>query len=71
LKEKTAEMAHLRDPTFMIRHAVKGMLPKNNRKNYILERLHIFPEAKHTFEAQNPIPVDLLGKDAVFKELRY
>lgn len=64
-------MAHLKDPTFMIRHAVKGMLPKNNRRQILLERLHIFPEATHTFEAQCPIPIDPLGKDAVLKELRF
>jgi len=50
--------AHMRanKPEFILRHAVKGMLPKNRLANDMLTKLRIFPGAEHTHAAQNLVP---------------
>ena len=50
--------AHMRasKPEFILRHAVKGMLPKNRLANDMLTKLRVFPGAEHTHAAQNPVP---------------
>ena len=49
LKERTAIDQWDRDPTKILKDAVKGMLPKNKTQVYRLEKLKIFPEAEHPF----------------------
>ena len=44
-----------RKPEFILRHAVKGMLPKNRLANDMLTKLRIFPGAEHGHAAQNPV----------------
>lgn len=44
-----------RHPEFIIKHAVKGMLPKNRLADRMLTKLKVFPGATHTHEAQNPV----------------
>lgn len=41
-------------PTFAIENAVKGMLEANRLRAQILKRLHVFAEAEHPYEAQQP-----------------
>lgn len=41
-------------PTYVIENAVKGMLEDNRLRRQILKRLHVFAEAVHPFEAQQP-----------------
>lgn len=41
-----------RRPTEVIRHAVKGMLPKNKLGRKMITKLHIFADDKHGFEKQ-------------------
>lgn len=50
--------AHMRatKPDFILRHAVKGMLPKNKLTNDMMTKLRIFKGAEHTHAAQNPVP---------------
>ncbi len=36
-------------PEEVLRHAVRGMLPKNKLRDGMLKRLHVFNEAEHTF----------------------
>lgn len=43
-----------KDPSVAIKHAVKGMLPKNKLAADRMARLRIFTEAEHTHAAQNP-----------------
>ncbi len=43
-----------KDPSVAIKHAVKGMLPKNKLAADRMARLRIFAEAEHTHAAQNP-----------------
>ena len=51
---KLSEM-RARHPEFIIKHAVKGMLPKNRLADRMLTKLRVFPGATHSHEAQNPV----------------
>ena len=43
-----------KDPSYAIKEAVKGMLPKNKLAAERLARLRVFDGAEHTHAAQNP-----------------
>ena len=43
-----------KDPSVAIKHAVRGMLPKNKLSADRLARLRVFDGAEHTHTAQNP-----------------
>ena len=43
-----------KDPSYAIKEAVKGMLPKNKLATDRLARLRIFSGSEHTHAAQNP-----------------
>ncbi|MDR1789001.1 MAG: 50S ribosomal protein L13 [Opitutaceae bacterium] len=47
------------NPEFIIRHAVKGMLPKNRIAASMLTKLRVFPGAEHGHAAQNPEKITL------------
>ena len=42
-------------PEFIIKQAVKGMLPKNRLAAKMLTKLRVFPGATHDHDAQNPV----------------
>ena len=44
-------------PEFIIKHAVKGMLPKNRIAAKMLTKLRVFRGPTHTHEANNPVKV--------------
>ncbi|MDR2673408.1 MAG: 50S ribosomal protein L13 [Opitutaceae bacterium] len=48
-----------RRPEFIIKHAVKGMLPKNRLAARMLTKLRVFKGPAHTHEAQNPVKISL------------
>jgi large subunit ribosomal protein L13 len=48
-----------RRPTFVIEHAVKGMLPKNRLGSVLLKNLKVYAGAEHPHEAQSPKVVKL------------
>ena len=54
LKELKLEEVIEKDPSRVIKAAVKGMLPKNKLAADRLKRLHVFAGAEHTHAAQNP-----------------
>ena len=54
LKELKLEEVLEKDPSVVIREAVKGMLPKNKLAADRLARLKIFEGAEHAHTAQNP-----------------
>lgn len=56
LRSATMQQVLEKDPTKVILHAVKGMMPKNASRQHILKHLHVYPEATHDHEAQQPIP---------------
>ena len=46
-----------RDPTRIIEHAVKGMLPKNRLANRQITKLKVYGGAEHPHQAQQPDPL--------------
>ena len=49
----------VRNPQFIIEHAVKGMLPKNRLARQMLKKLRVFAGSEHPHAAQNPTPLPL------------
>ena len=52
LKEQTLETLLDKTPTRVIKHAVKGMLPKNSMGRRMLSRLKLYAGDSHPHEAQ-------------------
>ncbi len=58
-KFTTAEEMLKKDPTFLVRNAVKGMLPKNSLGRKILTNLRVFAGPEHNLVAQKPEKIEL------------
>ncbi len=56
IKEITLGSQLAKDPTEVIRHAVKGMLPTNRLTDDRLKRLKVYATAEHSHTAQSPQP---------------
>jgi large subunit ribosomal protein L13 len=56
LKSSTAREVLEKDPTRILRQAVKGMLPKNKLGNELISKLKIYPGAEHPHAGQQPKP---------------
>ena len=41
-------------PEFVLTHAIKGMLPKNNLGRKMFDKLHVYAGAEHGHQAQQP-----------------
>ena len=54
LKEVTFEKLQEKDPCEIIRHAVKGMLPKGPLGRQMFKKLKVYADANHKHEAQKP-----------------
>ncbi|MDP2921419.1 MAG: 50S ribosomal protein L13 [Candidatus Omnitrophota bacterium] len=54
LKIKTLERVLKTRPGEVIRHAVKGMLPKNKLGSRMITRLKVYAGSEHPHSAQNP-----------------
>ena len=54
IKELSLAEVLEKDPGYVIKEAVKGMLPKNKLQADRLGRLRVFSGADHTHAAQNP-----------------
>lgn len=50
--ERTFERVMKEDPTYVIKHAVKGMLPKNRLGRRMLTHLLVYADANHPHQAQ-------------------
>ena len=48
-----------KQPTKIVENAIKGMLPKNKLGRQMFRNLHVYAEATHNQEAQQPVKVDL------------
>lgn len=51
-RERTYERVMKEDPTYALRHAVKGMLPKSRLGNRMITRLLVYAGAEHPHQAQ-------------------
>jgi len=47
-----------KDPSYIIFHAVKGMLPKNKLGSRMITRLKIYSGSEHPHGAQNPVELE-------------
>ncbi|GAM19318.1 hypothetical protein SAMD00019534_024930 [Acytostelium subglobosum LB1] len=65
LKETKARDMRIKNPEYIIRHAVMGMLPKNNNKFYLGERLKVYASINNPHAGQisqlpaSPLTVNL------------
>lgn len=48
-----------KSPDKLIRKVIKGMLPKNRLGDKLINNLHVFSDAEHGMEAQQPKKIDL------------
>lgn len=54
LNLETLEKMMVKKPDYVIRHAVKGMLPKNKLGDKLLKKLRVYADDKHPHAAQKP-----------------
>ncbi len=59
LRERTLADQMERDPTEVIKGAVRGMLPKNRLGRQMIKKLHVYPGDAHSNESQKPQPFEL------------
>ncbi len=57
--DKTVAAIRAKDSRQLVRHAVKGMLPKNRLGDKLLGNLYVFPSSEHDKEAQQPKKIDI------------
>ena len=55
----TAEEKLEKDPTFLVKNAVKGMLPKNKLSRKLMTNLRVYAGSKHPHAAQQPEKVKI------------
>jgi large subunit ribosomal protein L13 len=58
-KSKTLERALKTRPGEVIRHAVKGMLPKNKLGSRMITRLKVYAGPEHPHAAQQPVKITI------------
>ncbi len=54
LKERTFDRVMKEDPTYALKNAVKGMLPKSRMGSQMLTHFLVYPGATHPHQAQKP-----------------
>ena len=59
MRETPYRIMMSRKPTYILRHAVQGMMPKTKLGRAQLKRLRIFAGDQHELEAQKPIAVQM------------
>lgn len=59
LKSRTAKEMRQRRPDYIVRHAVKGMLPKGRLGRRMLKKLKVYAAPTHPHEAQQPKVLEL------------
>jgi large subunit ribosomal protein L13 len=59
LKSIVAKKLLLKEPEELLRHAVRGMLPKNRLGRAMLKKLKIYAGTEHPHQAQRPQPLSL------------
>lgn len=57
LKETTLRVMMEKKPENVVRHAVKGMLPKNTLGRDMIKKLHVYSGPEHMHQAQKPEPL--------------
>jgi large subunit ribosomal protein L13 len=55
----TAEEKMEKDPTFLVKNAIKGMLPKNKLGRKLMSNLRVYAGAEHPHESQKPEKIEI------------
>lgn len=61
LRTRTLQEQMDADPTEVIRHSIRGMLPVNKLRDGRLKRLKIYTDDQHNHDAQSPEEYELKG----------
>ena len=59
LRSRTVKEMRQRRPEHLVRHAVRGMLPKGSLGRKMLKKLKVYPGSRHPHQAQRPQILDL------------
>ncbi len=59
LKKETLFSLLKRKPEFVIKHAVKGMLPKNKLGRRMIKKLKVYRGCQHPHQAQKPEVIEI------------
>lgn len=62
LKERHVSYYLESNPEFILRHAVKGMLPKNKLSRQLLRKMKVYAGTEHPHGAQEPKKIDIMKK---------
>jgi large subunit ribosomal protein L13 len=57
IRERTAERMLEEKPEYLVRQAVKGMLPRNRLSRKLVNKLKVYAGPEHPHEAQKPKPL--------------
>jgi|SRR3989338_7513263 len=49
-RSETLSEVREKNPTAIIRHAVRGMLPQNKLRDQMLKRLYVFKDSEHSYK---------------------
>jgi large subunit ribosomal protein L13 len=60
-RSESAEERKAKDPTLILREAVRRMLPKNKLARKMLDKLKIYAGPEHPHQAQQPAAAEQLG----------
>jgi large subunit ribosomal protein L13 len=55
----TPAQVFAKKPTWVVEHAIKGMLPKNRLGAELFRNLHVYAGAEHPHEAQKPTEIQI------------
>lgn len=58
-RSETAEARKAKDPTLILREAVRRMMPKNRIARRMLDKLKIYSGPEHPHQAQQPVAKDM------------
>lgn len=59
LKETTAKDMHIKDPTFLLTEAIRGMMPKTKLGKAMFTKLKVYAGTDHPHDAQRPEALNL------------
>lgn len=59
LKERSVREVREKQPTLMVEHAVRGMLPKNSLGRQLFRKLKVYAGSTHPHQAQQPQTLDV------------
>lgn len=59
IKEISLREMSEQDPTWVIEHAVRGMLPRNRLSRKMVKKLKVYAGPEHPHRAQQPEPLEL------------